>query len=36
MRLQQKSETLTVEKSTAEAALTRIDELYQKLGFTPE
>jgi hypothetical protein len=36
MRLQQKSETLTVEKSIAEAALTRIDELYQKLGFTPE
>jgi hypothetical protein len=36
MRLQQKIETLTVEKSTAEAALTRINKLYQKLGLTPE
>jgi hypothetical protein len=31
-RLQRKVETLTIEKSKVEAALTRIDELYQKLG----
>lgn len=35
-RLKRKVETLTIEKSKVESALTRIDELYQKLGFTPE
>jgi hypothetical protein len=34
LRLQQKVETLTLEKSKVESALTRIDDLYKRLGLT--